>query len=254
VFFFSEFSMQEIHKGILLCSLLCLYLFSLAQDTPKQKGDSDWAREMIRETESKMDREKVLASIGEGEVEDGLWIEGGPYQGDLLAFEAIPQGPHIELVWTTSNEWNTDYFALERLQADQQYATISILPASGNTNQMVTYRFLDERVKDGANTYRLQQVDKNGLKRSCQPITAILEEDGFLTMTPSSNMNRLDIQTDIKMVRISITDQKGQVMVKTEKEVDSFARIEIDKLQPGTYSVKVEDGDQIRVMEFEKKK
>lgn len=246
--------MQEIRKGILLCSLLSFHLFLWAQDAPPQKGDSDWAKEMIRETESNMDRENVLASIGEGKAEDGLWIAGGPFQGELLAFEAIPQGPDIELVWTTSNEWNTDYFALERLQADQQYATISILPASGNTNQMVSYRFLDDRVKAGANTYRLQQIDKNGQKRSCQPITVILEEDGFLTMTPSSNMKRLDIQTDIKMVQISITDQKGQLMVKTEKEADSFARIDIDKLKPGTYSVKVEDGDQVRMMEFEKKK
>jgi len=159
----------------------------------------------------------------------------------------------VELIWTTSSEFNSAYFAIERLQYDQQFATIHIAKAAGNSRSLVNYFFIDERSGE-QQIYRLRQVDQNGLIHYSESIELKVAEDQFMVLTPSEDAQNLDILTDIKMVRIKITDQKGKVVVQAEQETESFTRIDIAKLKPGTYAVRVEDGDQIRMMEFKKKK
>ncbi len=227
----------------------------VAQETERDSLSVARIQEMIAQAESNSNPDMALASIGEVELEQGLWLaeRENRFGGELLAFEAIPQDGNVELLWTTASEYNSAYFALERMQFNQEFATISIIKAAGNSRSLINYFFVDER-SEGQQIYRLRQVDQNGLVHYSQTIELKAEEEQFMVLTPSEDAQILDILTDIKMVRISITDQKGKVVVQAEQETESFTRIDIAKLKPGTYAVRVEDGDQIRMMEFKKKK
>lgn len=244
--------MQKIRKASLICSFLAFSFCLYAQDSTLQSD----LMAMILEAEAQFDRDKALANIGEIPLEEGLWqsLEPRQYGGELLAFEGVPQQAGVELVWTTASEWNSQRFVLERQLADQSFVIISMLDAGGVRDQLTYYQYLDEQAQKGENVYRLRQIDQNGVSHVCPPISVTYGEGAFLTLLPSSDFQYLAIQTDIKMVHIKIKDQKGNVLVKTEKDAVSFARIDIDSLKPGLYEVFVEDGDQVRVMQFEKKK
>ncbi|MFK7924246.1 MAG: T9SS type A sorting domain-containing protein [Bacteroidia bacterium] len=241
------------------CFATTLLILSVSASVYAQsRGDSLTVSEiqaMITNAESNDHPKMALANIGEAKMEEGLWVaeKEGRFGGELLAFEAIPKEGEIELVWTTASEYNSAYFALERLQDDQQFATITIVKAAGHSRSLINYFFIDQRVQV-QNTYRLRQVDQNGLIHYSLPIEVQASNGQFMVLTPSNDDQRISILTDIKMVRISITDQKGKVVVQEQQETESFTRIDIAKLKPGTYAVRVEDGDQVRMMEFKKKK
>lgn len=242
-----------------ICFATTLLIFTVSISVHAQsRGDSLSISEiqaMIANAESNSHPEMALANIGEATMDEGLWIaeNQGRFGGELLAFEAIPKGDEIELVWTTASEYNSAYFALERLQDDQQFATITIVKAAGHSRSLINYFFIDQRAQ-AQNTYRLRQVDQNGLAHYSLPIEVQAGDGQFMVLSSSEDAQRLSILTDIKMVRISITDQKGKVVVQEQQKTESFTRIDITKLKPGTYAVRVEDGDQVRMMEFMKKK
>ncbi|MEM6342230.1 MAG: T9SS type A sorting domain-containing protein [Bacteroidota bacterium] len=240
----------------LLTWLICIVLLPLkAQEIDGDSLDLKQIQSMIAKAESNSRPEMALASIGEADLDQGLWIveKEKRFGGELIAFEALPKAGKVELIWTTASEYNSAYFAIERLQYNQEFAAISIIKAAGNSRSLINYFFIDDRAT-GPQIYRLRQVDQNGLTHYSQAIEMLAEEEQFMVLTPSEDAQNLDILTDIKMVRIRITDQKGKVVVQTEQETESFTRIDIANLKPGTYAVRVEDGDQIRMMEFKKKK
>lgn len=211
---------------------------------------------MIAKAEANMDQRMALASIGEAQLEEGLWLpnEDHRFGGELLAFEGVPVEDGIELRWTTASEFNSMYFAVERQQKDGEFASINMQKAAGYARSLRSYFFVDRFGEKGPQTYRLRQVDQSGTFHYCQPIVVQVQGQQFMVLKPSTDLEQLDIQTDIKMVRISITDQTGTVVVRTKQETESFTRIDIADLKPGTYAVKVEDGDQVRMMQFHKKK
>lgn len=245
---------RTITLSLLLFAFPC---FVFAQDSLQVNAeDAKWVEQVLAEHGADFNKELAQASIGEIKLAQGLWLNEGDtfFGGELLTFEAIALENGVELVWNTAKEVNSEYFAVERLQADNQFATISILPASRKSTSLKTYQFVDELAKPGNNVYRLKQVDFNGQSLQTEPISIQYGTEGFLSVSTSEDAQTLDIQTDIKMVKIKITDKEGKVLVKADKEDASFARIDIAKLKPGEYDIMVEDGDQVRVMKFKKKK
>jgi hypothetical protein len=81
---------------------------------------------------------------------------------NLLSFTGRRSGEAIQLNWRTATEQNNDYMAVERAGHDFQFAEIGRVAGAGTTTEPQAYEWLDEQPLDGANYYRLRQVDIDG--------------------------------------------------------------------------------------------
>ncbi|MEM6769880.1 MAG: peptidoglycan DD-metalloendopeptidase family protein [Bacteroidota bacterium] len=68
----------------------------------------------------------------------------------------------IALEWTTENEENNHYFAVERSADGQVFDQIGRVEGNGNQVTTADYGYLDEAPLAGNNYYRLKQVDFSG--------------------------------------------------------------------------------------------
>lgn len=67
------------------------------------------------------------------------------------------------LEWVTASEMNSDYFLVEKSTDGQDWNFIETLPAAGNSNQTIKYRYIDSDINDSEiNYYRLIQYDRDG--------------------------------------------------------------------------------------------
>ncbi|MFK7922851.1 MAG: T9SS type A sorting domain-containing protein [Bacteroidia bacterium] len=80
-----------------------------------------------------------------------------------LSLEAVagPSG-HVDVKWQTLQEWDTDYFLLERQNASQEFETVTQQKAAGFSERARNYQFTDQTVSTGIQTYRIKQVDIDG--------------------------------------------------------------------------------------------
>ncbi len=115
---------------------------------------------------------------------DEVTIQGtvrtGPLPVELVSFTAKPQGERVQLSWATSWERNAERFEVQRSHDLGEFLTIGTLSAKGTTDQRQLYGFVDERPLDGANYYRLKQVDFDGTTEYSNVVAAVMDE-----LTPS---------------------------------------------------------------------
>ena len=97
--------------------------------------------------------------------------DDGSYTGDcnnpVLPVELVNfRGTAVEtgnlLQWETTSERNNDFFAVERSADTQNWESIAQVDGKGDSDQIVSYEFLDTRPLTGRVFYRLRQVDFDG--------------------------------------------------------------------------------------------
>lgn len=81
---------------------------------------------------------------------------------ELLSFEANNVNKQIEITWSTATETNTNYFVLEYSNDGFDFFDLQKLPAAGNSNSIVNYKYLDV-FNENQRYYRLKQVDLDGV-------------------------------------------------------------------------------------------
>ena len=65
----------------------------------------------------------------------------------------------VDLLWQTSMEQNSHYFAIQRSADGKTFETIGQLEAAGNSEKTLNYSYIDQSPLEGNNFYRLQMVD-----------------------------------------------------------------------------------------------
>src|SRR6185436_10796251 len=77
----------------------------------------------------------------------------------LLNFDAVKQGTTSQLSWQTSSEINSDHFEIEYSKDGVTWQTLGNVAAAGNSSVTKSYGFNHPNPVNGANYYRLKQVD-----------------------------------------------------------------------------------------------
>jgi hypothetical protein len=78
---------------------------------------------------------------------------------ELTRFEATPNGPHVELNWTTDNLLTDSQFTVQRHTGSGEFLELGTLPTQPNQR---TYTYTDEQPTPGLNYYRLRQTSAEG--------------------------------------------------------------------------------------------
>ena len=80
----------------------------------------------------------------------------------LTVFSAVAVAKSAKLYWETASELNNDKFEIERSINGTEYIKIGEVKGSGTSKKLNTYSFRDLAPSNGANYYRLKQLDLNG--------------------------------------------------------------------------------------------
>jgi len=110
--------------------------------------------------------------------DDGLAIDdftltpvvATPLPIELLDFYSENNLNSNIIYWTTASENNSDYFILERSDNGYDWSEISRISASGNSNNLIQYMYVDDSFEGNWNYYRLKQYDLDGIWEMFGPI------------------------------------------------------------------------------------
>ena len=85
-----------------------------------------------------------------------------PLPIELSSFMATIKRTEVHLTWTTSVEFNNDFFMVEKSSDGIHFEMFKRINSAGNSNTMNTYSAIDKYPSGGVSYYRLKQTDLNG--------------------------------------------------------------------------------------------
>jgi hypothetical protein len=94
---------------------------------------------------------------------------------ELTSFTAVSQNGNVLLDWSSSSELNTLGFEVQRQTNLYEFLTIGFVNAHGTTTESNRYSFVDYDLQSGNYSYRLKQVDFNGLFTYSEEVNVIVK-------------------------------------------------------------------------------
>ncbi|QIP11743.1 T9SS type A sorting domain-containing protein [Spirosoma aureum] len=176
---------------------------------------------------------------------DQIQLNGQALPVSLVSFSAKPQGDQVQISWETAQERNADWFEVQRSNDLGEFITFGQIAAKGTTDQHHYYGFTDQRPLDGANYYRLKQIDRDGQASNSKIVAVVMDE-----FTPS--MEVLGNPIDGQMIRVTmrnmakatfhLTTLAGhELPLETDTQSDGSILLKpIQPLAPGIYLLRAE--------------
>jgi len=174
----------------------------------------------------------------------------------------------VQLDWMTATEINNDYFNVQRMKLDGNqnsgtsgiWEIIGTVAGAGNSNDALSYSFIDERPHVGMNHYRLSQVDYNGSENVSSVIGILVDGPQFIVgpvvPNPAANSftNSLYAVED-GAVLIQVFDIIGKLVLQhvvlvTEGENNIYT--DVSTLPKGIYHLRVSTEADVAVVPFVK--
>jgi predicted phosphodiesterase len=124
----------------------------------------------------------------------------------------------IIVQWQTASERQNSYFLIEHSTDGKQFTALARHTGQPLSTQPFSYTFIDENPKEGANYYRLSQVDNNGKTTVFGIRSANFGgKKSVLTITPNPSVKGGDVQFKTqyfgkKSGTITVSDVAGKVM------------------------------------------
>lgn len=183
--------------------------------------------------------------------------EGGlgwssPLPVELLSFEAECTDDNIvQLNWATASEKDASHFDVLKSTDGENWSMIEQVPASGNSNSLLNYSYLDRSIVNGNQYYRLKQFDFDG-KFEYLPIALAncdnIQVSNVLTSYPNPSENKFFIEFRSSVDRgnssILIQDAKGLTVVKRTVSISeglNFFALEDLNLTTGIYFLSIQN-------------
>lgn len=155
---------------------------------------------------------------------DGYMYLQWQYPGDnplpveLESFNARATGDDILLNWSTATEVNNYGFEIERKTEKTEWSYIGFIPGSGNSNSPKSYSFTDKNLQPDIYSYRLKQIDVDGLYKYYSTADVLVTGPESFTLY-QNYPNPFNPSTEIKyslnsssMVTLSIYNSLGQMV------------------------------------------
>jgi hypothetical protein len=161
------------------------------------------------------------------------------------SFYVTRQGSNSQLSWSTSEEMNNNYYAVERSIDGRSWKQVAVVMGAGTSALVNKYSYTDKNISDAVVYYRIRQVDMSGV--TFYSVTRFLRNNGNNQVTniyTSSNKSvTIDFNSDVKdNVSIQLINMSGQVILRKEFNQASY-RLIVDAMSAssGVYAVRISD-------------
>lgn len=177
--------------------------------------------------------------------------EGGPLPVQFVDISANQKGSGVSVNWTTSAEYNNDYFMVEKSIDGVNWISMAKVQGAGNSNTSKRYNAYDAKPTAGFNYYRVKQVDIDGKFdfSSIVKSKVNIEKTGVSVLTnPFVNNIKVDfLSNSNQSVNVKLVDISGKLIATEKWQIaKGSSRVTFEKvnnLQRGMYIFTVTDSN-----------
>lgn len=177
-----------------------------------------------------------------------------------IAAETV-DNKQVDVTWSTASEHNSAYFIVERSADNEHFYPIGEVSAMGDSQERTDYAFRDQQPKTGANYYRLQQVDMDGMTMPTVSVVALVGQNASVpVLFPNPVKDQLYAAMEIPVdgpVVMKVMDALGRVVSTRKVALEKGLRtldFSMNGLAPGSYTfnASTEEGAPIGTARFMK--
>ena len=189
----------------------------------------------------------VIQKGGTGDGWASTYRPQGPLPITLISFNAQKLNATAAVLnWTTSQEFNSSYFDVERSNDAINFNYLGRVAAAGNSSSPLQYSFTDLMPLMGMDYYRLKEVDLDG--RSVYTPARLLRFEGngeSIKYYPNPTKGILTIVLPVQAVTepmvINISNVSGIVVeqIKMTTNGNSNVTLNMNRFARGTYFIQV---------------
>lgn len=151
---------------------------------------------------------------------------------ELLSFDGKLLQDQIELNWITASEKNNSHFDVQRSSNGQAWQSIGLIEGAGNSDENLSYQFIDTNPVVGISRYRLKQVDFDGSSSlsSVVELNFVYRTNQLVSYPNPSNgsftvLSNLEPKSEIELY---ILNPMGQILYQRQVMPDDFGSLEVD--------------------------
>ena len=203
----------------------------------------------------------VHAIDGLTDLGSNVWPNQTTLPVDLISFAGAYSNQNTHLNWVTENLQDFDRFEVERSTDGSNFATVAT-KAPVQTTARTTYLHTDDlsAVNGTVFYYRLKMIDLNGQFKYSNVI--LVRKEGNIKgirINPNpivtGGVATLRFEAIAKgVVEFRIVDMAGRIVLRQQNNVaegiNSVPVNSLDRLQPGTYILQMNDGTTIQSTKF----
>ena len=167
---------------------------------------------------------------------------------DLIFLGADAGAKVVEVRWTTAAEVNNSFFEVQRSGDGRQFEQIGQTAGRG---RMANYLFVDEAPLDGANYYRLRQVDRDGTATVSAVVMDVFTGKEVLTVYPNPVGKLLTVQLPATEVTSQLSLHRADGQLVRTLATDQ-AQIDVSELAAGVYYLRAAGAGTVRTARFVK--
>ena len=170
---------------------------------------------------------------------------------ELLRFDGQIQGENNLLSWTTASEIDADYFTLEKSLDGVNFAEVTKVAATGNSNVNQDYNYLDTEATTGVTYYRLLETNREGTTMIASDVITLSRNANFeivnVIPVPTTDFVNLSFQTATdKGIIITIYDITGRTLETQTTDATiglNTITLNVSNYATGAYFVQITDGN-----------
>ncbi|MGV3767032.1 MAG: T9SS type A sorting domain-containing protein [Chitinophagaceae bacterium] len=163
---------------------------------------------------------------------------------ELMHFSATSTGNGTLLSWATASEQGSSHFQLERSGDASNFDSIGTIPASGNSDVVKNYAFLDKSNSGTARYYRLKMVDTDGSIQYSNTIAIQPERQSInIRVFPNPVTDRMVIDPGTNRIAasgIQLISTSGTLIPAVFVKKGNTYECNTQQLAPGMYVVRVQ--------------
>jgi hypothetical protein len=171
----------------------------------------------------------------------------------LSRFSGYKSGSMHTLAWTSSTENNFSHYNIQRSANGTDFITLGRVDSkslNGNSSTDLDYLYTDAHPAPGHNSYRLEQVDKDGHKRYSKVIDLFNSKSGstiVILQNDAGNLINIYISsTKTSTATVKLADMNGRIMKIINAPIGNGSnnlQVRMDNMAGGIYVIQVyEDG------------
>jgi|GEM_PF-2961191 len=169
----------------------------------------------------------------------------GPLPVELVDFQAKENGDAIALDWATGAELDHSHFEIEKSVDGRNWEFIGSIDGQGNNNEGDFYQYIDERVVNGEQFYRLKSVALDGTYEYSEVVSVRINNAGTVQVYPNPVRDVLSIrQTEDADLKVEIFNALGQKVAERVADTIQFD-INLNGLKQGVYFVNIYSQNQL---------
>ena len=164
----------------------------------------------------------------------------------LAKFNAQAQGKQVLVTWSTSSEYNSNYFVVERSADARTFSPLGVVKSAGNSNVVSNYQFTDATPLAGINYYRLKQVDIDGTVKYSMIVAvsfgAAANNSLVLYPNPVAGHLQLNLNSTARNYVGKVMSSDGRVVLNASgdiMEINQQINQNLYKFKSGVYVLKI---------------